>query len=487
MTKIPAVAGSGGQLTVDTDTAVSWAPALALNVIDDTLTAPPVSHTTGDAYIPQSPAQGLWTGLEGHLVEWSGSAWADLKTLVVGDHFLVSAAPAGGSSFNGHAKALARVTALTPTYLFTAPEEEALVLIAEGNYAGTQWYYDGAAWTEVTGGSGETYSRTQQTVTNMAPGSYVDITHPSYALTGRDFYVDVGISNSPADGYSTGGYWTILQDLIPPGGISWVSDGVCSGHFDVDPGDRVQVGCWINGGSTAIATIAADPTQANSVTLAAGYDLASGPISALQGSYANSGALSLTVYNDGNAHPVNYAYYGTAAYAVDLSSPEINQMKAPYSIVNTGGSSAEGRIVWSLDAGTTWKYYNGSNWVTADLDNLVAGSCRMPAGYSSTVLDSTGTALTDAAWRTFIGVNTSVLETVAVYTTDSSQYATVSNTYYPYTKTDLVGFPSVGFDFGGMAVFQFAVQRLSSTQVRVTNKTYNTISSVRIQVRIRTS
>jgi len=141
---------------IDKDYALDRAPALVLSVIDDTLTTPPGGQTAGNAYVPKSPAQGAWTGLSGHLVEWSGSAWVDIKTLAVDDHLLVSPTPEGSSSFGGHAKEEARVTATSPlTYSFSAPVEGDRVLIDGdgGYYENTEWTYDQGAWVQLGGGT----------------------------------------------------------------------------------------------------------------------------------------------------------------------------------------------------------------------------------------------------------------------------------------------------------------------------------------------
>lgn len=149
MPKIPMIEGAGGKVSADLDAAIFWAPAISPNVIDDNLTAPPSSPATGAAYIPKATASGDWAGKEGHIMEWSGTAWVDLKTLAVNDHFLVSDSPGGGGSFNGQAKTLARVTAIgTLTYSFDAPETDALLMITRGVYIGQQRYYNGSAWTQ---------------------------------------------------------------------------------------------------------------------------------------------------------------------------------------------------------------------------------------------------------------------------------------------------------------------------------------------------
>ncbi len=46
-----------------------------LHVIDRTLTAPPGSPSTGDAYIPAASATGDWAGQDGNLAIWDGAAW----------------------------------------------------------------------------------------------------------------------------------------------------------------------------------------------------------------------------------------------------------------------------------------------------------------------------------------------------------------------------------------------------------------------------
>lgn len=46
-----------------------------LSVLDRDLTAPPVTPTAGDTYIPAATATGDWAGHETEVTIWDGAAW----------------------------------------------------------------------------------------------------------------------------------------------------------------------------------------------------------------------------------------------------------------------------------------------------------------------------------------------------------------------------------------------------------------------------
>uniref|UniRef100_A0A6M3J552 DUF2793 domain-containing protein n=1 Tax=viral metagenome TaxID=1070528 RepID=A0A6M3J552_9ZZZZ len=51
----------------------SWQPP----VLDKDLTAPPGGESKGDRYIVAADATGAWSGLDGHIVTYTGAAWLD--------------------------------------------------------------------------------------------------------------------------------------------------------------------------------------------------------------------------------------------------------------------------------------------------------------------------------------------------------------------------------------------------------------------------
>jgi hypothetical protein len=46
-----------------------------LSVLDRDLTAPPGSPTAGDRYIVGASATGAWSGKDGQIARWNGTAW----------------------------------------------------------------------------------------------------------------------------------------------------------------------------------------------------------------------------------------------------------------------------------------------------------------------------------------------------------------------------------------------------------------------------
>lgn len=135
-------------------------PILTPNVIDDSLSIPPGSPSTGDAYLVSLVGTGDWSGKDGHLMEWDGSSWVDVLGAAVsnGDRFGVtmelSTGAAGGLA--GNDKSIATITSNTPgfyTYTFTSPANT-LTTVVDGINSrdlGHLYYYNGgdSAWVDL--------------------------------------------------------------------------------------------------------------------------------------------------------------------------------------------------------------------------------------------------------------------------------------------------------------------------------------------------
>lgn len=110
------------------DTAIN-ALAKRIQIIDNTMTAPPASPVNGEVYIPAATASGLWTGHEGKLVftndggttwiitdpvkglivhsvvegifrRWDGSSWILANRYIIGGGF--NDVPGGGAVITRH-------------------------------------------------------------------------------------------------------------------------------------------------------------------------------------------------------------------------------------------------------------------------------------------------------------------------------------------------------------------------------------------------
>lgn len=153
-----------GQLSAITGGLLPQNPVATPNVIDDSLSTPPGAPVTGEAYLVGAVATGAWTGLEGHLMQWSGAAWIDVlnRAVIVGDRLglaLEHGTVAGG--FATKDDNLAQITNATPgtyAYTFTTPLNQYTVAINGVNSPdlGHGYYYNSTsvAWVEYITGAG---------------------------------------------------------------------------------------------------------------------------------------------------------------------------------------------------------------------------------------------------------------------------------------------------------------------------------------------
>lgn len=117
---------------------VNWKnPVLDPDLIDDSLSTPPVSPNTDRTYIVGTSATGAWVGLEGRAVFWNGSAWVDLlgRVVAIGDRFGVSmehgSGEEGGGLVGQHNK-IAQITDATVgaiVYSFYTPVDQDAVFV----------------------------------------------------------------------------------------------------------------------------------------------------------------------------------------------------------------------------------------------------------------------------------------------------------------------------------------------------------------------
>jgi hypothetical protein len=147
---------------------VFYDPVNDPDLIDDTLSTPPVSPVVGNVYIVGALAAGAWAGLEGHAVLWSGSAWVDLlgRAIIAGDRFGVSveSATVAAGGLAGKDNQIAVVLSPTPglvTYTFTVPTAGKAFYVSNqvSTHFGHSYNFNGTSWVEF-GGPGATNAGT---------------------------------------------------------------------------------------------------------------------------------------------------------------------------------------------------------------------------------------------------------------------------------------------------------------------------------------
>jgi len=171
------------------------------DLVNDSLSTPPVTPVYSITYIIAGSPTGAWTGLAGHAVWWDGTHWIDLSTgntatsglgtaVQVGDRFGVAISTAGASSYvggglTGKANDLVVITSNTPgsiTYTTVAPANNYAVYV---DTAGSQHY-----------GSSFTYVASKT--------AWVGFSGPSKITAGAGLYyngntLNVGVDNTTID------------------------------------------------------------------------------------------------------------------------------------------------------------------------------------------------------------------------------------------------------------------------------------------------
>jgi len=135
---------------------VVWdSPIRHVNLVNDSLTTPPVSPEWSDVYIVATGGTGAWTGLDGHIVQYNGTTWIDQGALATGDRFGImiegTSTPAG--SFTGLKNYIVEWDGAA--WINTAPSDKRAVFVS---YAGSlhawhQYVYEASAtaWIEFGG------------------------------------------------------------------------------------------------------------------------------------------------------------------------------------------------------------------------------------------------------------------------------------------------------------------------------------------------
>jgi hypothetical protein len=146
------------------------------DLVDDSLSAPPVAPVANTTYLVSDTATGLWAGLEGRLVYTAdgGTSWVDVlgRAVIVGDRFGITmehgSGSEGGNMVGNHNK-IAQITTATPgSYAYsytTATTNQAVFVSATGSqHTGHQYTFNGTSWIEfggtaaVSAGIGLSYS-----------------------------------------------------------------------------------------------------------------------------------------------------------------------------------------------------------------------------------------------------------------------------------------------------------------------------------------
>ena len=135
-------------------------PIIDPNLIDDSLSTPPVAPEIGDTYIAGDTATGDWDGFDGYAFMWNGTTWIDLlgRAVIAGDRFGVSmeSATAAAGGLVSEDDGIATVVSATPsaiTYTFYTPIVSNAVYINNANsyHTGHQYDYTATGWVEFGG------------------------------------------------------------------------------------------------------------------------------------------------------------------------------------------------------------------------------------------------------------------------------------------------------------------------------------------------
>ena len=135
-------------------------PVSVPNMVNDSLTTPPVSPVNGASYLAASGASGGWTA--GHVYEYNTatSTWSDVlgRAIIIGDRFGIDfeyGMPTAAGSFSSKSTQIATVTNATPgsyAYAFTSPTTNLAVYI-NGQSAQdlSHLYYFNSVWVDLLG------------------------------------------------------------------------------------------------------------------------------------------------------------------------------------------------------------------------------------------------------------------------------------------------------------------------------------------------
>ena len=189
-TQLPTSDDVDGRIAAAIDGLTVRPPVQVMNLIDDSLSAPPGGPSTGDAYILSAAGSGAWSGFAaGDLVVWDGAAWQlvlagaggtpanGLRAIITG---LGSGVAAGSFAGQGNAYAL-----YDGGWTFQAPQDGWQVLIVGENdpNENAKYAYDSnpPGWVQSTGSTPA--HNTLSGLQGGAPGEYYHLTLAQLNLT----------------------------------------------------------------------------------------------------------------------------------------------------------------------------------------------------------------------------------------------------------------------------------------------------------------
>ncbi len=132
------------------------------DVIDDSLSTPPVSPVVSTTYLIGPSPTGAWAAIgAGRLAYWDGSVWRDGlgRSVIIGDRLGIGFEHVGsfGGNFVGQAKKIAVITNATPgsyAYTFETPLYRWTTWIdnSSSDSAGNTYYFNGTDWIQIASG-----------------------------------------------------------------------------------------------------------------------------------------------------------------------------------------------------------------------------------------------------------------------------------------------------------------------------------------------
>ena len=331
---------------------LTWqSPVSTSDLINDQATTPPGSPAVGNAYIAGASSTGAWAGKDGHLFEWSGSAWIDVlgRAVTTGDRFLVTAEHGGTAAggLTGKAEDIAQVTggsAGSFTYSFTTPTTGIAVFnSASSSYDfGHAYTYVGSAWVEFAG----------PTATPAGVGLY---------YTGNTLNVSLGAGIAELPTSEVG------VDVYSSGGLFLTTDGSTA-----STNTAAQVAIKLNGSTLS--------------TSASGLKVADGGITATQ--------LASSVVGNGLAGAA-----GTALSVLTADSSNISVNSLGINLATTGVSAntytsvtvdAYGRVT----GGTNPGFLSSNQTITLSGDASGSGTTAITVTLANVTTAATGTKVT---------------------------------------------------------------------------------------------
>lgn len=222
--------------------------------------------------------------------------------------------------------------------------------------------------------SGGGYTLTEQLVASFNINESYTLTHPAVALDSGEILFSVLHDAVPQSYSQTANTWT--DENLRGTATSFVFDSGTKGHFyGGAPDVRVQVGCVVEGRYiTAITPPGTGPSSVTLTTSSANF-----PVSSIYCLYGQGEML----------YPYQYtgiaADYAGAAIAYSITdtlvvSSNVPSMGGSLRLTATNsGAVVNPRGAISLDGGTTWLAFDGSDWVaiTSSAASLLGDGMRI--------------------------------------------------------------------------------------------------------------